>query len=85
MYGSQSLNNNKKSVHSSLNPVLMYELRNGNPAMPGVFPIKVNSLNLEFLNQVRTFPRFYHVTQSKYEANRSRGSRLMIRHPNIQL
>ena len=49
----------------------------GNPALTRIFRIKFNPINLESLN-----PWFYRVSQSTFEANRSRSSRVMSRHPN---
>ena len=64
-------------VQISSDPQYMY--------LPAVFPIKVNSLNLEFLNQDKNiFPWFYQVLRSKFEADRFRSFWAMLGHLNIQ-
>ena len=47
------------------------------------FPIKWTHSNLK--TKLRTFPLFSRVPQSKFEANRSRGSFVMIGHTNKQI
>jgi len=54
------------------------------PSFLSVFPVKVKQLNLVGLIRLRTLSWFYQVPQSKFVANRSRGSWVMIGHPNRQ-
>ena len=43
--------------------LVVHYLGNGNPAFPEVFPIKVDPLNLEFLNQAKNICLIPNVSQ----------------------